>query len=330
LPVATQKKRNSKANYNLKVSLVSTVFNEERTIEPFIESLFAMKRVPDEVIIVDGGSTDETARKIKGKIDLGLPVRLIVAPGNRSLGRNVGVRAATHDVIAITDAGCRLDPVWLLKLVEPFEKSDKVDVAAGFYRYAGETPFQKAAGIVATKDVEEIDPENFLASTRSIGFRRRAFEKVDGFDERYWHNEDTPFNLALKQAGGLFEFAPEAMVIWLPPKRLRSHFYKYYRFGKGDGQARIFGKTYSRLYGQYIFYLTLFAAGMIGARPVFAVLAPPLVFGVFQFTKYRKRIPDAATAMRLPAAVLARDLGNMIGYASGRLRPRPKPGAAKS
>ena len=48
----------------MKVSLITTVFNEEKTITPFLKSVLVQIRKPNEIIIVDGGSTDFTVKKI--------------------------------------------------------------------------------------------------------------------------------------------------------------------------------------------------------------------------------------------------------------------------
>jgi glycosyltransferase involved in cell wall biosynthesis len=49
----------------MKVSLVTTVLNEEKTIEKFLDSVISQTRKPEEVVIVDGGSTDETLEKVQ-------------------------------------------------------------------------------------------------------------------------------------------------------------------------------------------------------------------------------------------------------------------------
>lgn len=49
----------------MKVSFITTVFNEEKTIGSFLESLFKQTKLPDEVIIVDAGSTDGTISRIR-------------------------------------------------------------------------------------------------------------------------------------------------------------------------------------------------------------------------------------------------------------------------
>ena len=51
----------------MKISFISTVYNEEKTIIKFINSLLTQSKLPNEIIIVDGGSTDKTTMIIKKK-----------------------------------------------------------------------------------------------------------------------------------------------------------------------------------------------------------------------------------------------------------------------
>ena len=91
----------------MKVTLISTVKDCADGVDAFLASLAAQTRAPDEVVIVDGGSTDGTAERFAADDT----VTLIVEPGaNIARGRNVALAAATHDVIAVTDADCILEP----------------------------------------------------------------------------------------------------------------------------------------------------------------------------------------------------------------------------
>jgi glycosyltransferase involved in cell wall biosynthesis len=113
----------------VKISLVATVKDAGQHVGDFLESVRAQTRPPDEVVIVDGGSTEGTLETLRSAPD----VTLIEAPGaNIASGRNAAVRAAAHDVIAVTDADCVLGPDWLAHLERAVE--DGADVAMGFYR----------------------------------------------------------------------------------------------------------------------------------------------------------------------------------------------------
>ena len=49
----------------MKISLITTLYNEEITIAIFLNSIFQQTKLPDEIIIVDGGSSDATVERIK-------------------------------------------------------------------------------------------------------------------------------------------------------------------------------------------------------------------------------------------------------------------------
>ena len=103
----------------MRVTVISTVLNEGEAIRRLLDSLLAQTRRPDEVVIVDGGSRDNTVAVIQEYAGR-LPLRVLVEPGaNISRGRNVAIAAATGEVIASVDAGVWLEPQWLEKLVEP-------------------------------------------------------------------------------------------------------------------------------------------------------------------------------------------------------------------
>ena len=100
------------------MSVVVTVLNEAGSIDTLCASLAAQTLPPSEVVVVDGGSTDYTLARLAAWRDR-LPLRVLTRPGaNISSGRNAAIAAASHDLIAVTDAGVRLAPDWLERLCE--------------------------------------------------------------------------------------------------------------------------------------------------------------------------------------------------------------------
>ena len=101
------------------VSIVITVLNEAASLGALLDSLRTQTRPPDEVVIVDGGSTDGTLEVLHAAAaEDGLPIVVLSRPGcNISQGRNIAIEAAGQPLIAATDAGVRLGPDWLERLM---------------------------------------------------------------------------------------------------------------------------------------------------------------------------------------------------------------------
>ncbi|MHC4386164.1 MAG: glycosyltransferase family 2 protein, partial [Planctomycetota bacterium] len=91
----------------MKISVVIPAYNIEDYIERAIDSVLAQTRQPEEIIVVDDGSTDATAQKIKAYGD---QVRYI-HQANKGLSgaRNTGIRQAQNEWVAFLDG----DDEWL-------------------------------------------------------------------------------------------------------------------------------------------------------------------------------------------------------------------------
>lgn len=219
------------------ITVIVTVLNEGESIRRLMDSLVAQSRQPDEIVIVDGGSKDNTVAVIETYAGR-LPLRVEVWPGaNISQGRNIAVQLARGDIIASTDAGVRLDLDWLANLVAPLEADPDLAVVSGFFLPDPHTPFEIAMGATVLPRVNEIDPENFLPSSRSIAFRRSAFMAVGGYPEWLDYCEDLIFDFNLRAKYRRFGWAPGAVVYFRPRSSLRAFFVQYYRYARGDGKA---------------------------------------------------------------------------------------------
>ena len=104
----------------MNVSVVITCLNEEENIKSCIESLISQNYFKGqyEIIIVDGGSTDNTQdiiNKLGNKNEL---IRLVVElKKGTAAGRNTGIRIARYNHIAFIDADCEAPQDWLDTLV---------------------------------------------------------------------------------------------------------------------------------------------------------------------------------------------------------------------
>jgi len=317
------------------VALIVTVRNEAATIGPLLDSILSGTRTPEEIVIADGGSTDGTPELLRSRAAADPRIRAVSAPGNRSVGRNAAVRASASPILACTDAGVEVEPDWLERITRPFATDPGTDVVAGFYVPAGGTRFERAAGVISAPRLEDIDPARFLPSTRSVAFRRTAWERVRGFDESLAHNEDTPFALALKRSGATFRFEPRARVRWRPRGDLKSFFRQHRRFGFGDGESRVQGWFYARLAAKYALGTLLLLAG-------FRYPACWLILGVgialFAVGQARRAPGSFGLLDRLlvvPLLKIAYDAAYLSGYLRGRvssparlLRDRDSPRAS--
>jgi glycosyltransferase involved in cell wall biosynthesis len=299
-----------------------TVFNEADTVGPLVASLVGGELAPAEIVIADGGSTDGTLNRLREIASFETRLKPLLAPGNRSVGRNAAVRAARNGIIACTDAGAEVDPSWLAEITRPFAEDPAVEVVAGFYRPDGSSAFERAAGVVSAPALGEINPDRFLPSTRSIAFRRAAFEKVGGFDESLAHNEDTPFALALKSSGARFAFAPAAIVRWRPRGTLSAFVHQHRRFGIGDGESRVQGWFYRTLAAKYALAFVLLIVGVWFRPAWWMLLVGVILFIAQQARRGIGRVPLLSAIFVVPFLKVAYDLAYLSGYLKGRLGPR--------
>lgn len=239
----------------MKVTVIATVKNEGLSIRRLLDSLLSQIRQPDEIVIVDGGSTDDTVSILQEYARQRHPfLRVLQAPGtNISTGRNLAIQAASGEIIVSTDAGVRFGPDWLKHLVEPFETNPEApDVVSGFFVPDPQSVFEVAMGATVLPAVDEIDPQRFLPSSRSVAFRRQVWKEVGGYPEWMTFSEDLLFDMALKNRGYRFVFAPEAVVQFRPRASLSAFWRQYRNYAMGDGEGLLWTRRHLVRYGVYL------------------------------------------------------------------------------
>ena len=163
-----------------------------------LRSIGALTRRPDELVVVDngddGGATLEVARQ-HGAAYVAEP-----RPG-LSRARNTGIAATTSDVIVFTDDDAQVHPDWLGRMLAGFRAPEVMAVTGLVLPAALETPAQRAfedglGGFGQGFRDREFGQEWVLRQRRraphvwqvgagaSAAFRRGAFDRVGGFDER--------------------------------------------------------------------------------------------------------------------------------------------------
>jgi glycosyltransferase involved in cell wall biosynthesis len=214
-------------------SVVVTVFNEEKTIGPLLESLLTQKLLPAEIIVVDAGSLDKTVALVKGLAKTSrVPIRLVEHPGcNRSMGRNIGIAKAQHDHIAVIDAGCVADAAWLLVFADAFTAGTMS--VAGYYAPVAASPFQDLVAAYTCTLPHQFIRETFLPSSRSLAFTKEAWRLAGTYPEDLETCEDLIYARLLKDLGGMV-VTEKALVHWQQAESVSAYFRQIFGYAQGD------------------------------------------------------------------------------------------------
>ncbi len=305
-----------------KVSLVLTVRNEAQSIQSLFESIAQLTSLPNEVVVVDGGSSDETVSLLYtfAKKWSELHIRVIEKPSSIPEGRNVGIRAAKFDWLAITDAGCVLNHNWLEELLKK-QAETNAQIVAGFAIGDPQSAFEAAVVPYALVMPDKVDPKNYLPATRSMLLHRAVWDQLGGFPETLQVSEDYVFARAACSVGVQMAFAQEAVVRWRPRSTPAAFFRMVYLQARDDVRAGVVRPKVVLVWGRYV----IGAMGVVfigiwqGATvSLIAIFSAVLLYGIWAILKNIRYA--TASWYWLPIVQIAADMAVMTGSAMGFVR----------
>ncbi|MCR9198222.1 MAG: TIGR04283 family arsenosugar biosynthesis glycosyltransferase [Planctomycetaceae bacterium] len=156
----------------MNVSVVIPTLNEERQIAACLRSV--RQAGATEIIVADGGSTDQTVMLAQDH------AQVIEAPRGRAAQQNAGARRATGDVILFVHADCRLTTTTVEKAATMF-RSDESVVAGCFHQHIDHSAWKY--GLVAAGNAWRVRCLGWAYGDQGICVRRVAFEQAGGFPD---------------------------------------------------------------------------------------------------------------------------------------------------
>jgi GT2 family glycosyltransferase len=271
-----------------KVSVVVCAYNAERTMAPCLASLEKLNYPNYEVIVINDGSTDRT-REISERFD---SIRLINQENKGlSAARNVGIAAATGEIVAFTDSDCVADPDWLTYLVTTFIHSGRAAVGGPNFPPPEDTLVPSAVAVspggpthvLLNDEVAEHIPGCNMA------FRKHALEEINGFDPVFRAaGDDVDLCWRLQNQGYEIGFSPDAVVWHFRRNTVRAYLSQQRGYGKAEaqlyfkhpyrfnvlGQSRWLGRIYGDLSSFFLSRRPVIYSGTFG-RGLFQTLYEP-------------------------------------------------------
>ncbi|MFE0256976.1 glycosyltransferase [Streptomyces sp. NPDC059010] len=222
------------------VSVLVPAYNEAKCIENTVRSLMASEH-PIEVIVIDDGSSDGTARIVEA---MGLPNVRVVRQLNagKPAALNRGLANARYDIIVMMDGDTVFEPATVRELVQPFGDR-RVGAVAGNAKVGNRDSL-----IGAWQHIEYVMGFNLDRRMYDIlrcmptipgavgAFRRSALERVGGMSDDTLA-EDTDITMAMHRDGWRVVYAENARAWTEAPESVQQLWSQRYRWSYGTMQA---------------------------------------------------------------------------------------------
>ena len=215
----------------LTASVVIPAYNCSKTIDQALKAVLSQSLSAQEVIVVDDGSTDDTAQRIKQHNSIKYIYQKNSGPAQ---ARNAGAQSANADIVLFTDSDCIPDKNWVKGIISNFN-NDKHGVVMGSYGIANQ------GSLLARCIHKEIlyrhhhlmpdYPKVF--GSYNFGIRKNIFDKVGGFDQNYSaaSGEDNDLSYKVRKAGYDIFFAKDSLVNHFHPEKVGRYLKEQYRHG---------------------------------------------------------------------------------------------------
>lgn len=314
-------------------ALVMPVRNEEASVKATMDAVFDSTRLPDEIVIADGMSTDRTVQLIEAYSGRGVPIKIVPNPTLfAGGGRNAAIRATDAEYILLADFGNRLDRDWIRNMIRAFEDNPGVDMVAGMYKPLVTSDFEHCVACIHYFDDYTLDrytpterekllPKDLLPGGLSLAITREIWVRSGGFPEWLAKAQDKMFSRKARALGATVAIAWDASVSHHVRSSMGAVFRQTLFYGRGNGQSRFLTMHAIKLAIFYLAVACLMAAGVVhwGFTVAGIVLLGLYAWraGLRRVIAVDRRLGKIRYLWLAPAALFARDLGVLLGHAGG-------------
>lgn len=198
----------------MRVCAVSAVYNEEKTVSYLLDALLNQTRRPDEIVIVDDGSTDGTGAVIQAYAARHKSI-VYIRQENKgpAAARNRAWKSTNADICLFTDGDCVPEPVWVEAMIKPFS-DPLVGASAGTYKTLNpENLLARFIGLEIAWRYRNVRGAVDAHGSYSLGVRKKVLEEIGGYKEDYKKPSGEDWDLTYKISRRYkIIFTPEAVV----------------------------------------------------------------------------------------------------------------------
>jgi GT2 family glycosyltransferase len=228
------------------VSVVVPVLNEARYIDGCLRSVQAQDYPAElvEIIVADGGSTDETPEIVARHSAADRRIRLIENPRrNQAAGLNEAIAASSGEVVARLDGHAEWGPGHLSRCIAILAETG-ADNVGGTMEAIGENATGQAIAR-ATSSPFGVGGARYRYATQQtttdtvwLGcFRRETLDRVGPYNERYPPHEDYELNYRIVAAGGRIVFSPDLPTLYWVRSSWRTLLRQYFLYGRAKARV---------------------------------------------------------------------------------------------
>jgi GT2 family glycosyltransferase len=190
-------------------------YNGARYLPDTIAAILRQTRSPDELLIIDDGSTDDSAG-----VASRYPVRIIRHEKNKGLAaaRNTALSHARCDLLAAFDVDAVAEPTWLEFLLENLANPAVAGAGGRLIENFHDSPPDLWRSLQLSQDLGETPIEIVSPMPKRLGgfgtlFRTSVLRQVGGYDEQFRTNyEDVDLCVRVLRAGHTLRFEPRSVM----------------------------------------------------------------------------------------------------------------------
>jgi len=273
------------------VTIIVPTLNEEKYIAKALSSLTAETGTLDyELIVLDGGSTDQTKAIVEQMATLNPRIRLEPNPAryqSAAVNRGAIIARPDSEIIIRADSHAEYPHGFVAGLVRELSERDVASVVVPM-RTRGTGFLQR--GIAAAQNSRLGNGgslhrlgrvSRYVEHGHHAAFLRKTFLALGGYDESFTHNEDAEFDIRLRKSGVRLWLGAELAVTYFPRSSLRALARQY--FNHGSGRAKTMLKHRRPPHLRQMLPLTVLGMNLLGAASAIGFdwlfLVPSLLYG---------------------------------------------------